>query len=141
LAIGKKSTTLHQGKQFTLLDFQTWVDNLHTQYTDLHSKLWPIPNQSDPIDRPIHGSVKDKLAIPQKPSEAYLTRCVIHAFNLRWYKTRPPFGSAFSYSRKPGLFGLVDYQSHQAWVLVSTISRLTHLRLWQHSLPQKHLPT
>jgi hypothetical protein len=35
-----------------------------------------------------------------------------------------------SYSRKPSLFGLVDYQSHWAWVLVSTISRLIDMQNW-----------
>ena len=109
------------------LTVQSWVDKTCMYHTDLHSKLWPFPNQSDLTDRPIHGSVKDKLAIPQKPSEAYLTWHVIHAFNLRWQELRPPFSSAFSCSRKPSLFGLVDYQSHQAWVLVSTISRLTYM--------------
>ena len=136
LAIGKKSTILHQCKQFILLDFSgmSWQPGIVLHRFTLKALALPKPVWPDRQAYPWLG--QEQASHPKKTVRGILDMTCYSCFQPQRYKTRLPFGSAFSYSRKPSLFGLVDYQSHQAWVLVSTISRLTYMR-WQHSFPLK----
>ncbi len=111
------------------LTFQAWVDNLHVLHRfTLKALALPKPVWPDRQAYPWLG--QGQASQPTKTSWGILDMTCHSCFQPQMARDKTTFRLCLlSYSRKPSLFGLVDYQSHQAWVLVSTISRLTYMRL------------